>query len=313
VLCLLFLAAEFRWMMQLPPPPVSNDASFESRTEAADGAASILCTANILALAYVSIAYAAKIHPTISLPDGYYLDLWPLQNGVNLALAATVSRALTPFLLPSGRDENEGGKSIRTAALALVGLALFDAVSTLGTVTQVANAATTAEAVSTSMSTATSGSSVMETVARSRLESWGPGLLEIVLGHGDASKVTEALGLGDVVFPSILVAWGFVADGAGSNEVAGESDGSTHTSGDGGGDDVLPRSAPGPFVVGYATASVAGYVLGSFATEIVGTFGLLGDRSGLPALVFLVPCMLGAVTLTALARDELDEVWGIGQ
>ena len=87
-------------------------------------------------------------------------------------------------------------------ALALVGLAIFDAVATFGTV---ANAATSAADVpSASMS-------VMEAVARSKLASWQPGLLEVIVGH-DNSVVTEALGLGDVVFPSILVAWGLAVD-----------------------------------------------------------------------------------------------------
>ena len=38
-------------------------------------------------------------------------------------------------------------------------------------------------------------------------------------------------------------------------------------------------------------------IIGSFITEIVGNFDLLGIPSGLPALVFLIPSMLVAVTL----------------
>jgi uncharacterized membrane protein YdjX (TVP38/TMEM64 family) len=91
--------------------------------------------------------------------------------------------------------------------------------------------------------------------------------------------------LGDVVFPSILVAWGFMAD-----------------------DDNKEDTAIG--YSSYASASVIGYIIGSFITEIVGSFDLLGIRSGLPALVFLIPSMLVAVTLMAWSRNELRDVFG---
>lgn len=123
----------------------------------------------------------------------------------------------------------------------------------------------------------------MEAVAQSKLASWQPGLLEVIIGH-DNTKVTEALGLGDVVFPSILVAWGFMADHDDNDEDVGYSS--------------------------YASASVIGYIIGSFITEIVGSFDLLGIRSGLPALVFLIPSMLIAVTVMAWSRNELRDVWG---
>jgi len=311
-LCLLFAAAEFRWA--LPERSTSDDST--TTTTADDSSSSKLLRAgNVLALAYVAGAYLAKVHPTLSL-GVTKLDLWPLQNGVNIALATAVSRALSPFFLPtpspsssSGADRSSSSssssarKSIRTVALALVGLALFDAVFTFGTV---ANAASSA--VESSMS-------VMETVARSRLADsssssggvvsplaylWQPGLLEIVLGH-DNSRATEALGVGDVVFPSILVAWAFAADDDVDADVA---DGDAFDDGDIG----APPSESGGYP--YATSSVVGYVVGSLATEIVGSFRLLGDVSGLPALVFLVPSMLSAVTVMAWSRNELGEVWG---
>jgi hypothetical protein len=77
--------------------------------------------------------------------------------------------------------------------------------------------------------------------------------------------------LGDVVFPSILVAWDFMADDDNDDATIGYSS--------------------------YASAYVIGYIIGSFITEIVGNFDLLGIPSGLPALVFLIPSMLVAVTL----------------
>ena len=254
ILCLLFMAAEFRWALP------SNDQANSNESP-------LLSAGNFLALLYVLGAYAAKSYPTISI-NGIDADIWPLQNGVNIALAVGVARAISPFLVPT-----TAGKSIRTVALALTGLTMFDAISTFGTV---ANAADTITA------TAQSSMSVMETVARDKLSSWQPGLLEIILGHG-TNRVSEALGLGDVVFPSILVSWGFVAD----NDNKESSGGYT-----------------------YASAAIVGYLFGSLATEIVGSFHLLGDRGGLPALVFLIPSMLFAVTLAAWSRDELNEVWG---
>ena len=216
--------------------------------------ARLLCPANIVAFMYVCAAYVAQsVNPT----------LLPLHNGVNFALAVAVSRALAPFLV------KESSKSLQLIAVALIGLTLFDVVSVFGTGT-VANAATDETAVS-----------VMETVARSKLDAstsnlWAPGLLEVTYG---GNPPTEALGLGDVVFPSLLLAWSFAVDSSDDRD--------------------------------YTKAATLGYVLGSAATEIVGSFSILGERAGLPALLFLVPCMLGAVTLTAWSKDELSEIYGL--
>lgn len=291
-LCLLFMAAEFRWAL---PGNGCGGTSASSLPAESTNSSPLLRAGNILALAYVLGAYAAKIHPTVSL-NSIFLDLWPLQNGVNIALAATVARGMSPFLLTvsssSSTVPSPATKSIRTVALALIGITMFDAISVFGTV---ANAAVDA--------TSTESMSVMETVARSKLASPSfAGLLEIIIGH-DNTKVTEALGLGDVVFPSILVAWGFMADkDAVLPSLGTYSDSSNDEIG-------TSSSASGSYP--YTTASIVGYLLGSFATEIVGSFSLLGKVSGLPALVFLVPSMIGTVTATAWARNELGEVWGV--
>jgi hypothetical protein len=289
ILSLLFVATEFRWAVP--------DGGVNGRLSAPPQHHPLICWGNVLALFYVFGAYSAKIYPTLTIST-VKLDLWPLQNGVNIALAVTVARALSLFLLsssvivsPEHPDSSiavdsvlsassssstalvTGKKSIKTVALALIGLTIFDAIATFGTV---ANAVDNVDASSTI--------SVMEAVAQSKLASWQPGLLEIIIGH-DNTKVTEALGLGDVVFPSILVAWGFMAD-----------------------DDNKDDAAVG--YLSYASASVIGYIIGSFITEIVGSFDLLGIRSGLPALVFLIPSMLVAVTVMAWSRKELRDVFG---
>ena len=115
------------------------------------------------------------------------------------------------------------------------------------------------------------------------------------MGHNQNAKITEALGLGDVVFPACLVAWGFFADAIGT-PIKGAVEEEV-------GEETTKRQ------ISYTTATIAGYVIGSAATEIVGSFSLLGSGRGLPALIFLIPSMLIAVTAVAVSRGELNEVW----
>lgn len=371
-LCLLFTATEFRWAVFGMPgkkKAVDNydgpdDNSFQS-THQLKGNATFkdekyfpsLSMGNILALMYVAGAYFAKDHPNISLlipgrgvENSSYaplssLDIWPLQNGVNIALATTVTRALAPFLVgfplsssPSattsgfktmdfeGETQKKLRLSIQTIALASLGVSLFDAISVFGTVV---NAASIDDMIASSSNlvaadtSASSSISVMEAVARSKLSSpsvssslssgispWQPGLLEIILG----GRVTDALGLGDVVFPSCLVAWAFVADAVAVRnrhveEFENNGEGKSDYSNDGAVVSVNCVSNKGIYLYPYTTAAVVGYILGSFLTEIVGSFSLLGPASsGLPALVFLIPCMLLDVVLLARVRGEIEDV-----
>lgn len=288
-LCVLFVATEFRL--------VSTSSTSTNTT-------SLLRAENIAALLYVVGAYIAKVYPTITIGGEWNLDLGPLQNGVNIAFAATVVRALSPFLISytsttadtsSSTSSSSSPKvpsiSLQTMALALLGVTMFDGISVFGTV---ANAAT----IDTTTAAPTS---VMESVATYKVgaQLWNPGLLSVVVGHNQNAKITEALGLGDVVFPACLVAWGFFADatvGKPLDDAAKE----------------VEEEMPKRRQISYATATTAGYVIGSAATEIVGTFSLLGSGRGLPALIFLIPSMLIAVTAAAASRGELNEVWGSG-
>ncbi|KAL3795662.1 hypothetical protein HJC23_002069 [Cyclotella cryptica] len=290
-LCLLFTSAEFRSVFP------TKDLLLKSNSIASKEP--LLCTGNILALIYVMGAYFAKSHPTFtltgSLATPIYLDLWPLQNGVNVALATTVTRALAPFLVSTSSNST---KSLRTIALALIGVTLFDAISVFGTV------------VNAAMDTTPTESSVMEVVARSKLAApsqssplvspWQPGLLEIIIGHDNAA-ITDALGLGDVVFPACLVAWALNADTCRPASVGDMTKS----------DEVNDNSRDSSWKYQYTSAAIVGYLSGSFFTEIVGSFSLLGKGAGLPALVFLVPTMLVFVTLVSWRRGELEEVWGI--
>ena len=210
---------------------------------------------------------------------------WPLQNSVNIALAVTVTRAIAPFLI------GESG-SIRIIALALTGLATYDAFSVFGTslLSVQAAGAIDVAAISDSVTNVISSTpsvpvpgdyipelptiitagdaSVMETVALSKLQGpWKPGLLEMVL----VGRVSDVIGLADICFPACLVSWSFAKNTA------------------------------------YIGATIGGYVLGSLLTEIASTFG---PFQGLPALIFIAPAMLGSVSLLALVKGEMDEVWG---
>lgn len=279
ILCMLFVSAEFRRVF--PNHRSTADDSASTKTP-------IVSSGNVLALLYVTGAYLAKTYPTISFGDQaatINLDLWPLQNGVNIAITTTVTRALAPILVSSS------SKSIRTIALALGGITIFDGVSVFGTV---ANA---------EIDASSSQASVMEVVAKSKLalqastsaSPWQPGLLEIIVGHNN-NQVAEALGLGDVVFPACLVAWALNADTFDSTT-----------------DDGNERLSASMFKYGYTLAATFGYVLASIVMEITGSFSLLGNRGGLPALVFFIPIMLLCVTAVAWRRNELTEVWGDAQ
>jgi hypothetical protein len=277
VLCLLCVSAEFRRVF--PSKELLVQSNHLSKEQ-------LLCQGNVLAFFYVLGAYFAKTYPTITFNgDAIQIgfDLWPLQNGVNIALATTVTRALGPFLVPTAPK-----KSIRTTALALVGVTLFDGISVFGTS---ANAAVDIS----------SETSVMEVVARSKLASqssnmiapWQPGLMEIIIGH-DNNQVSDALGLADCVFPAVLVAWALNADAV---YCASTNDNQKSLT-----DSVLQYQ--------YTFAATFGYLVASLFVEVIGSFALLGNRGGLPALVFLVPTMLLCVSTVAWRRGELNEVWG---
>jgi hypothetical protein len=261
-ICLLFAAAEYRSSSH---PIVEDNRDTIGRA---------FKLPNLIAFGTVMAAFL--------LPLSF---AWPFQNSINIAIAVTVTRALAPFI-------NGEGKSIQNIALALVGLSVYDTFSVFGTnLISVQSAVAAVDTLdmasvidtvsfstvggiiddSTSLITA-ADSSVMETVARSKLQGpWRPGLLEMVL----VGKVSDALGLGDIVFPACLVSWGFAFD------------------------------------ISYAFAAIAGYVLGSFFTEVASTLGpeeLVSQ--GLPALLFITPAMLSCVTLLGQQRGDLGLIWG---
>lgn len=325
MVCLLFSAAEFRssssYMTSLPTLPNDRNKSETSKTNwwnnLADNNLLLINLPNFIALGTVLSAS--------------YLPLkiaWPFQNSINIAISVMVTRALVPFLVPSSQDsfmiDDDGNndkssniniesenipRSIRTVALALIGLTVYDFFSVFGTPFLIASAQAAQETVDDITSTfsssssliatlgssstyfadsSTSQQSVMETVARAKLQGafWRPGLLEMVL----VGRVSDVLGLGDIIFPACIVSWGII------------SDTSDYSSGNENG-----RKAH------YTNASIIGYILGSLLTELVSTFGPTEIvNKGLPALVFITPVMLACITFVAIQREEMDLVWGTG-
>ena len=267
LICLLFSSTEYRSCF------VSSQKILTDPLEEGKGflLTKYVTVPNVLALASVLAASTLPL-----------TQAWPFQNSINLAIAVTVTRALAPFLIGS-RPSSSTEKSISpilTVALALSGLAIYDLASVLGTslfAVDPANALVDMASnvienfPSTSSSFLVGDSSVMETVARAKFSGpWQPGLLEMVL----VGRISDALGLGDIVFPACLVSWGFVMGN------------------------------------GYAAAAIGGYVLGSFGTEVVTTLGPSSVvNQGLPALIFISPAMLACVSMLALSRGEFEDLW----
>ena len=91
--------------------------------------------------------------------------------------------------------------------------------------------------------------------------------------------MTDLLGLGDPVFPSLLSTYALRFDASRSNDATN-----------------IPY---------YFAASVAGYGLGCAACEFAPGIG----SSGLPALLFIIPVMLTSVLGLSLVRGEFGDIF----
>jgi hypothetical protein len=111
--------------------------------------------------------------------------------------------------------------------------------------------------------------------------SFQPGLLVTKIGD----RLGGALGLGDAVFPSLLVTFVRRFD----------LEQKKNTNNDDDDDERLSLFA----------VSVGGYLLGCFACE----FAPLLSTSGLPALVFIIPSMIGSVLVASAVSGELVDLW----
>ena len=106
---------------------------------------------------------------------------------------------------------------------------------------------------------------------------------------GDPSRPFSILGLGDVVIPGSFVALMRDLDGAMLHGGDGVDEKARA---------VIPRNGP------YFKSSLAGYGLGLAATFVANEV----TKAGQPALVYLVPLVLGTTILTAAVRGEAKEV-----
>lgn len=122
--------------------------------------------------------------------------------------------------------------------------------------------------------------------------SWKPGLFEVAVDN----RVSDALGLGDVVFPGILSGWCLRYDnhrrGSGSDQSLDALESGSSSDSSSSGLDVKDRNA-------LFDGSVLGYGIGCFACEIFQTGG------GQPALLYLVPSMLFSI-LIASRRNNMS-------
>jgi presenilin-like A22 family membrane protease len=200
---------------------------------------------------------------------------WPIRNLVCSCLGIGVVRAvqipkLTPIvaalMLLVVYD-------VYSVGMMLVELGSQSIASSGGETTPAIAGAVTPAATSTS----TVASSAMGAVAMSKVNDsslWQPGLLEVRL----RGRVTDLLGLGDAVFPSLLSTFALRFDSSRFDD----------------------RNYPY-----YFAASVAGYGIGCGLCEFAPGIG----SSGLPALLFIIPSMLTSVFGLSLIRGELGEIF----
>ena len=99
---------------------------------------------------------------------------------------------------------------------------------------------------------------------------WRPGLFQVVVG----GRVSDALGLADVIFPALLAGWALRFD-----SLRGGS-------------------------VGLYPASLGGFVIGCVALELLQT-----GQGGQPALLYLVPAMLASVGFAGARAGVLKNMW----
>uniref|UniRef100_A0A7S2C8M9 Uncharacterized protein n=1 Tax=Octactis speculum TaxID=3111310 RepID=A0A7S2C8M9_9STRA len=211
---------------------------------------------------------------------------WPAQNLVCMCLAIGVGRAIQLPRLPA-------------VLLALIGLVVYDVVAVgsqamttvaFAKVPMVVSGAAGAAAgggggggAGVVLSSGGGGLSATQPV-------WQPGALQVVFG----GRLTDLLGLGDAVFPSILATWALAFDKR-QQQTTTPSDVTAD-------DETVSLSTTGGW--GYFEASLVGFTLGCVACELGP-----GASTGQPALLYLVPSMLCTVLLLAVLRGDLAEMW----
>ncbi|XP_062197227.1 signal peptide peptidase-like 2 isoform X1 [Phragmites australis] len=92
----------------------------------------------------------------------------------------------------------------------------------------------------------------------------------------------DMIGFGDIIFPGLLVAFSYRFD----------------------------RASKKGIVNGYFLWLTVGYAVGLFLTYLA---LFLMDGHGQPALLYLVPCTLGAIVILGWLRGELHDLWNYGK
>jgi hypothetical protein len=152
-----------------------------------------------------------------------------------------------------------------------------------------------------SLSAMASSSSISELVgtAMERVKaifspsSWRPGLFEVAVG----GRVSDVLGIADVLFPSLLASWALRFDRR--SETA-----TTNTSSiiDQNGQERTPASVNTPTF----SAICTGFVIGCVLCEVFQT------GQGQPALIYIVPATVSMLAITTLRRNEFSDMWAFG-
>lgn len=250
---------------------------------------------------------------------------WPVHNIVNSCLVVTVVRVLQLSTLPA-------------VVLALTGLTIYDVLAVTGTqvlsdsgssvmeaiATAKLGLASTTSSMPTSVSTeetVTQLSSIGDSLSQlvygarsflsellSRALTWRPGLLEVSVN----GRVSDALGLGDIVFPGLLSGWLYRYESQTELSPSMQSGviQSLNENPDSEGKQVVEAievKEKGQKRTTYLySASLAGYAVGCVLND------LLMTGSGSPALLYLVPSMLVTVGVTSLFTGNLTKMWLLG-
>jgi len=282
------------------------------------------------AILLVSVAYL----PTQWLLANHILDpstavtfannvQWPVQNIVNMCIAITTARALQLPKLP-------------TILLALFGLTIYDVVAVLGTQQFTDGGNSIMEAVARAKVSAMESGSMMknavETAGAEAIRSngaaaaaaaavdvpirsglWAPGLWTVVLG----GRVSDGLGLADVVFPCMLSTWALRYDrrhlsNPHDDDDEDDDDGAyeySDNNGESADASICNRTREvtdtdnSKKQVSLFKASLSGFVLGCLACEIFQT------GAGQPALLYLVPSMTLTILTVGLINRDLPDMW----
>jgi hypothetical protein len=200
----------------------------------------------------------------------FFLQQWPAQNFVNMALAVLVARVIQLDKFSA----IIGALSLLTLydATSVFLIPAVNAVDSIPLPDLGACSLTLADATAPT----TAAGSAMGSVAIQKLTSgtFQPGLLTTKVGN----SLGGSLGLGDAVFPSILAT--FVR----RFDLKQDSD--------------QKRTS-------LFTVSMVGYLLGCFACE----FAPMLSSSGIPALVFIIPAMVGLILVSSSTSGELESLF----